>query len=749
MTLLERTRARKPIGWLTIVGLVLLPVVIGGVLIAALHNPTERLENMTAAIVNDDDPVTIDGQLTPLGRQLAAGLVEGSDDLDSNLTWVLSNDEDAADGLADGTYQAVVTIPENFSKAALSPAQELAGDSDESAEQAMIDVETAPNALIIDDAITSQLADAAAGSMGSALSESTMSNLLVGFGTMGDQLGEAADGARQLADGADDAEDGADQLGDGADQLADGVGQLGDGVSQLADGAGSASTGAQELAGGARDLADGVPALTDGASGLSDGASGLADGIDQVKDGVTGDGGLASGAEQLADGVDQLAAGVNGDGTAQNPGLAEGASGLAQGVDGLSAGLNGDGSVENPGLANALTGLAANCATSGASGGFCDQLAQVAQGAAPLADGAKQSAAGAHDLADGTADLSAGLAPLAAGAHGLADGATQLGDNLPQLSDGAHQLATGASQLADGATQLGDGAGALASGASGLADGVGQLATGIGQAAANVPRLEDGATQVADGVADLGDGVGQLGDGAGDLADGLGTAVDSVPSLDEQEAESLASVIANPVAASSGSGMFGAASIPLLAVAVLWFGAMATFFALRAVSARALTSRRASAALAGGSLLPAAIVGAVQGGLVAGIAQIAAGYDLGAFWGLFGLSVLTGVSFAAIHQALVAVFGGAGRWIAGIVGAFAVAIGIVSTMPDAVLSVRPLLPTTPAFDGMLSVVSGTAGAGSAAVGLVVWSVLAFIATTIAVAARRTVSTKALLQTAPA
>ncbi len=66
---------------------------------------------MTAAIVNLDEPVTIDGQMTPLGRQLAAGLVEGSDDLDSNLTWVISNKDDAADGLADGSYQAVITIP--------------------------------------------------------------------------------------------------------------------------------------------------------------------------------------------------------------------------------------------------------------------------------------------------------------------------------------------------------------------------------------------------------------------------------------------------------------------------------------------------------------------------------------------------------------------------------------------------------------------------------------------------------------
>jgi hypothetical protein len=48
----------------------LLPVLIGGILVAALYNPAERLDNMNAAIVNEDEPVTIDDQYVPLGRQL-------------------------------------------------------------------------------------------------------------------------------------------------------------------------------------------------------------------------------------------------------------------------------------------------------------------------------------------------------------------------------------------------------------------------------------------------------------------------------------------------------------------------------------------------------------------------------------------------------------------------------------------------------------------------------------------------------
>ena len=47
---IERARARRPITWLTIVGVILLPVVIGGLLVAALYNPVERLDQVSAAV---------------------------------------------------------------------------------------------------------------------------------------------------------------------------------------------------------------------------------------------------------------------------------------------------------------------------------------------------------------------------------------------------------------------------------------------------------------------------------------------------------------------------------------------------------------------------------------------------------------------------------------------------------------------------------------------------------------------------
>lgn len=712
MTVLEPARSRKPVTWLTVLGVLLLPAVIGGVLVAALYNPTERLENMSAAIVNLDDPVTIDGQYTPLGRQLAAGLVDGSDDLDSNLDWVLSNEDDASEGLRDGTYQAVVTIPEEFSAAATSSGQALSG-TQEAAEQATIEVTTAPDALVVDEAITAQVADVAASTMGDMLSEATLSNLLIGFTTMGDQLGDAADGARQLAGGAGEARMGADQLADGATQAADGVGQLGDGVSQLATGAGASADGAHQLAGGAAALAQGLRG--DGTG------TGMADGAQQ----------LAGGAQQLADGISAVNVGLNGDGSAANPALAAGAAGVAQGVNGLNAGLSG-----LSGYTSELATLAESCTSLDPT--FCARLEATVLGSGADNPGLNNSVSG----------LASAAAQAAPGAQRVSDGLAQVAGGTRQLAAGAQALAAGASGLADGAAQSADGADQLAAGASELGSGLDQLTSGAEQAAAGVPQLHDGVSQLATGAGDLGDGIGELAGGASELAGGLEQAVDAVPSYDDREAQDLASVVANPVGTSgTGDSLFGASAIPLLATAVLWFGGLATFLALRAVSARALTSRGASVLLAGGALLPAAVIGALQGALVAGILQLAGGYEIGTFWGLLGVSVLAGVAFAAVHQALVAVFGGAGRWIAAIVGAVAIAVSIVSTIPSELLGVKAFLPTTPAFDAFLAVMADTGAGGAAIAGLLIWAVLSFAVSTIAVARRRSVSTKALLEPA--
>lgn len=656
MTLpIERARSRKPITWLTILGILLLPAAIGGILVAALNDPTERLDTMTAAIVNLDEPVTIDDQLTPLGRQLASGLVEGSDELDSNLTWVISNEDDAAEGLADGTYQAVITIPEDFSAAATSAGQAIS-DGGGKAEKATITVTTPDDGLVADDLITSQIANVAASTLGTMLTEATTENVLVGFTTIGDQIGEAADGALELANGARSSADGAAEIPDGATKLASGASELATGASSLASGLDTISGKTREAAAGASQIG----------SGLTGGAATL---------------------QQNISGVNRLVGAVQ-------SGSASAKSAATQSAD----------------LAQTLGAMAASCAASTTDQALCDQVAAAAADAGDVATsaGTASGVLNSAEVAGGVAAIPGTLSTLASSMSQAGAGATDLANGLSQLaSEGIDQSAAGARSLATGATQLSGGATELATGTTELASGLDTLATGTG-----------------------------------DLAGGLRTASDSLPSFSDQESKSLASVIADPVSTNaSQSEIFGPTAIPLLTAVVLWFGGLASFLVMRAHTARTLTSRRSSAGLALRAFAPAALIGAAQGLLVSIVVQFIASYEVGAWWVFAGTAVLAGVVFAAVNQALVALFGGIGRWIAALVGVVAVATGLISTVPDWLAGLGAALPTAPAFAGLIT------GDGSAVAGLVVWGVLSLVATTLVVTMRRTTSAKAVLATA--
>jgi len=697
MTLpIERARSRRPVTWLTLLGVLLLPVVIGGILVAALYNPAERLDAMNAAIVNDDEPVTIDGQTVPLGRQLTAGLVEGSDDQPSNLTWTISNTDDARDGLADGSYDAVITIAANFSAAATSTAP--GGEP----EKATIAVDTAPDSLIVDDAITSRVAQAAASLMGDQLSTVYLENVFLGFTTLGDQLGEAADGAHQLADGAGEASTGGFSLAAGIRQLSDGAGQLAGGASELSGGAGSLASGASQLSAGASATSSGLTRWAAGTTQLAGGTAELANGLHTTAEQV---GQIPAVPQEIVDGAQQIA---------------DNSDEIRTAVEGSAA---------------RLAELSAQCSAQGGSAELCAAIADAsaqADAALPtvtrVIDQSGQIAAQVGEIAQFGPQLTAGLETAAAAAAELSSGMTEAADGATALAAGAGQLATGASGLSDGAAQLSRGATAISSGAGAIAS---------------------GATDAADGADTLAGGVAELAGGTTTLANGLTQASDSLPSYTDRQATDLATVVSDPVSAQgTSSNIFGTSAVPLLATLALWFGGLGSFIALQAVPRHALTSRRSSPLLALRNLAPAAAIGMVQGILVAGVVQVAAEYDWGSWFAFAALAMVAGVAFAAVNQALVAAFGGAGRWIAALVGVLAVATGVVSTVPGVLTSVATLMPTMPVYNALLGALTAAGGVGAGAVGMLVWAALAFAATIVAVALRRTANSRTLLSPVP-
>ena len=455
---LTRLKTDRPVRWTTVVGILLVPLTVAGVLLWGLWNPTERLENVTAAVVNLDESVTVDGQTVPLGRVLAGELIgspEGAPDAQAdtdNFTWVLTDADDAREGVADGRYATVVTIPRSFSADATS----LSRDPDD-ATQARIDITESQRGRLIDTALSGIVTQTATRVLNEQLGEQFVDGVYVGFNRIGDGIGEAATGATQLASGTSDLAQGASELDAGAAQLADGTRQLSDGTQQLAAGAGDLSSGAGDLSAGASSLASNLRAF---ATGTPD----------------------TPGLDTLAANVASYTAGVNTAVVSAQQGQAE----LVQNVvpalqnyrDALGAGLIPLPSGTTPDQAAAqvdalIAGISAPPSPEAAA-----QLQHLLDSGPLLAQGAQAAAGGAAQLADGADQLSAGAGQLASGAAQLSTGTSQLAANAPQLADGASQLADGTSGLVDGSAQL--------------AGGAGDLAKGLDSAAQDVPKTTDG-----------------------------------------------------------------------------------------------------------------------------------------------------------------------------------------------------------------------------------------------------------------
>ncbi|QLL07534.1 YhgE/Pip family protein [Mycobacterium vicinigordonae] len=285
--------------WRTWASLIVLPVLVLTLFLWAFWSPQTNHGAATAAVVNDDHPVTIDGQTLPLGRQLAANLITAH----AAYSWVLTDAADARNGLARGRYGAVVYIPSDFSAKATSSAS----PNPLAAGQAQIRVQTSNATGVADPLVSTQIAEVILHTLNQQIVKTYLDKVYLSFSTIHDQLDHAASGATQLADGADQLSTGATQLSTGTAQLAGG---LNDAEAKLND-ARAAVNGLQHQlqvppppSGGPLSqierLAAGLDSAAVGATKVNDGAHQLDSGLRQLSSGAH------QLAEQLARGRDQV-----------------------------------------------------------------------------------------------------------------------------------------------------------------------------------------------------------------------------------------------------------------------------------------------------------------------------------------------------------------------------------------------------------------------------------------------------------
>ncbi|WP_411701427.1 YhgE/Pip family protein [Conyzicola sp.] len=425
-TELARLTSSK-MGILSLVALMTVPLVYGGLYLWGNQDPYSRLDQIPAALVVDDTGATNDdGVAVNYGQDAADELLDGMD-----FGWVEVSAAQAKAGIVSGEYDFGLTFPADFSTDLVS-----AGGDDPTAAQ--LALTTSDTNSYLSSTLAERAAEAVRVTVAEQLGEEAAGTLLDSLEQVREGLIDAADGATQLSDGAATAATGAHTLADGAASAASGAASLSTGNASLSTGATKLSTGLSQLDTQAGALPGSTAALATGAASVASGASTAA----------TGEAALVTPAAQAS----QLSAAVQ----------TESAAAFADGI------VTPD---ESTSIQKKLAQLAA--LTTGVS----DGTAKIAPGLSTLSSGAAQVSAG-------TNTLNAQAPVLANAVHTAATGAATLASGAKSAASGASGLATGTAQLSTGATDLSTGIDSLASGSS-------ELSTSLGDAVVKIPGSTD------------------------------------------------------------------------------------------------------------------------------------------------------------------------------------------------------------------------------------------------------------------
>jgi putative membrane protein len=616
-----------------VVAVTVIPLILAALYVWANIDPTGRLDEVKAAVVNQDELVEVkdpDGKKQPvaIGRELAGNLT--SDDSQDNFDWVLTDAKDAQQGLVDGEYKAVLTIPENLSEAATS----TSGDPQD-AVQGHLKLRTNDAVNYVSGTIAESIAKAAKTALNTQVTETYLDNIYLSFSDMKMKLSEAATGANELAGGADELAGGTRKLADGAAQASDGAGQLANGLGRMEKETSTLPRDTQRLAEGSRQVADGTA--------------------------------------QLSGVVQQFSQAIG------------------------SATANADADIAR--LDTLLRKLAEQCRAAPTPGVDCKEL---------------------EDAAARTGELKAFVQQMQTETKGAAS-------QVKLLADGADQVATGNEKLAQNVPLLVASIGRASSGASQLADGTDQLSTGATKAA---------------------DGADQLSAGALELSTGLREGAGAVPDYDKSERERMSETVATPIEDASDRlhpvSNNGEALAPYFIAIALWIGAMAIYLLLRPLSDRAIASTAGDVRTAFAGFVPGLALSLVQAALLVGALQWIVGIHPASPWLFLGMTVAAAVTFTAVNQMLVALLGGAGRFIALVLLALQLAAAggtyPIETSPGFFGFLHDLLPMSHVVDGLRAAsAGGSEGVGGVFLALAVFTVFSLALTVVASRRRQTVT----------
>ena len=217
-----------------------IPIMYGGFFLGSIWNPYGKTQNMPVAFVNNDKGATLQGKSINIGEEAENTLKKNED-----LKWEFVDSTKAKEGVNDGYYYAVVSIPENFSENAASI-------TSSSPQKAKIEYTLTPAKNYIGSLITTQAANEIKTNISKQLVEAYVQGIFSSLHELGDGMSQASAGAEELALGSEKLNLGINQYTDGVEKIATNQQTLSGGLTQL-------ENGARQIQAGLKSTGDALP----------------------------------------------------------------------------------------------------------------------------------------------------------------------------------------------------------------------------------------------------------------------------------------------------------------------------------------------------------------------------------------------------------------------------------------------------------------------------------------------------------
>ncbi|MGT2686750.1 YhgE/Pip family protein [Streptococcus porcinus] len=530
--MLEELKAllKNPKLIITMIGVALVPALYNLSFLGSMWDPYGRVEDLPIAVVNHDREAKLDKKDLHIGKDMVDKMSKNKD-----LDYHFVSEKKAKNGLQNGEYYMIVTLPKDLSKKATTLLEN-------NPEKLVIQYQTSRGHGMV----ASKMSEAAMAKLKSSVSDNvsrtyttsvfqSMSKLQAG-------LEDASTGSGQLVQGANDAKVGSQEITTNLASLANGSQSLKQGVSQLNSGLVTYTGGVNQLNNGISKFSSQLPLYLDAVSQLSNGATQLTAGLNKLSSETTmsqeetqGIQALQVGLPQLNNAIQELNNAVGGlsvPNTADLMGALTGISDLAQEIIATEAtsansklaslqatstykslspeqqaelshaisGTPSKATSDAQTIVNAITVLKTKLSNlpSNSNTGQLSQLQASVNKIANLSNQAlPQASAALTKLSTGVKAVNSGVT------NQLLPGSNKLSSALASLNSKNPEILTGLTAISSGSTQLNANSNALLSGTQKLSLGTNVLTQGAVKLTNGSASLTDGLTNMSNGLSSL------------------------------------------------------------------------------------------------------------------------------------------------------------------------------------------------------------------------------------------------------